>query len=137
MDRQFVVQIDNRPGALSHLAHVLALRDVNIHHIAAVGCGEAALVLLAVSDDSTTREVLKQAGYSFHEGEPLIVQIEDRPGALADTTARLAAAGVNVLSTLALGRHKGIVDLAVTVDDMAKGRAVIAELPEPQPRTEE
>ncbi len=137
MERQFVVQIDNRPGSLSHLAHILALRDVNIHHIAAVGCGEAALVLLTVSNDTVTREVLRQSGYSFHEGESLLVQVDDKPGALAETTERLAAAGVNVMSTLVLGRHKGIVDLALTVDDMAKGREAIADLPRPEARTDE
>lgn len=128
MERQFVVEVDNRPGALSHLAHVLALRGVDIHHVAAIGCGEAALVLLTVSDEEMTRTSLKQAGYTFTEGDSLLVQLDDRPGALAQATAAIADAGVNIRSTLVLGKHKGTVDMAFTVDNLEKARAAVDAL---------
>ena len=37
MGRQFVVQLENRPGALSHLARVLATRGVDIWPTATIG----------------------------------------------------------------------------------------------------
>ena len=126
MGRQFVVRVEDRLGALSHLTHVLALRDINIEQIALVGSGAAALVALTFSDEIAARDALKEAGYSFTEGEPLLVQVDDRPGALAEMAELLAAAGVNVRSVLIVGRHEAKVDLALTVDDLEKARAAVA-----------
>lgn len=118
MGRQFVVRIDDAPGALARLLHGLADRDVNITNTAAVGGGSLALVVLTVSDDDVTRDALIDAGYAFEEGEPFVVRVADRPGALAEIADLLAAAGVSVRSMLEVGRHSGQVDNALTVDDV-------------------
>jgi hypothetical protein len=58
----------------------------------------------------------------------LNVGVEDRPGALALLTSRLAAAGVNISGLVTLRRHQGKAELAITVDAVAidKARRVIA-----------
>jgi len=40
--RQFVVQLENQPGELTHLARALAARDIDIRHIGGVGIADAA-----------------------------------------------------------------------------------------------
>lgn len=127
MGKQFVVQVDDRPGALSHMLHVLAMRGINIQQLAGAGAGVAGLVVLTVSDDEAARKALHGAGYTFSEGESLIVRVDDRPGALAEVADVLAAAGVNVHSVLEVGRHRGRVALAFTVDDLAKAQAALGD----------
>ncbi len=128
MTRQFVVEIPNRPGALSHLAHVLAMRSVNIHHLAAIGAGEAGHVVLVVDNERLGREALRDAGYSFSEGEQVLARVEDRPGALAKATDALAEAGVDVSSAVEVGRHGKAVDLAFTVDDVERAHEALRGL---------
>ncbi len=125
MARQFIVRIEDRPGALSQLAHVLALRSINIHHLAAVTAGRGGAVILAVSDDAAAREALNDAGYSFVEGDEVLAEVDDRPGALAEATEALAAAGVDVRSALEVGRYKDKVELAFLVDDVKKAREAL------------
>lgn len=125
MGRQFVVRIDDAPGALARLLHGLADRDVNITNTAAVGGGSLALVVLTVSDDDVTRAALIDAGYAFEEGEPFVVRVPDRPGALAEIADLLAAAGVGVRSMLEVGRHSGQVDNALTVDDVDRALSAL------------
>lgn len=126
MGSQFVVQVDDRPGALSRLFHLLALRGINLHHVAGVSSGVIGQVVLTLSDDDAAREVLGNEGYTFSEGDPLVLRVRDEPGALAEITDTLARAGVNISSVLEIGRHGGWVDNAFTVDDLGKAGAAVA-----------
>jgi hypothetical protein len=125
MARQFVVQLDNRPGELAHLARALAARGIDIRHIGGVGAGDIGCAFVTTSDDQATREVLHGLGHLFIEGECVVVNVDDRPGGLANVTERLAGAGVNILGALIVGRRPGIVEMAFTVDDEPKALAVL------------
>jgi hypothetical protein len=125
MGKQFVVHLEDRPGALSRLAHELAVHGVNINHIAGVGAGTDGHVILDVNDDAAATGALEAAGYRFEAGQSLMVVVEDRPGGLADVSERLAAAGVNILSLLVHERRDGRAELSLTVDDVARARAAL------------
>jgi hypothetical protein len=125
MARQFVVQLDNRPGELAHLARALGARGIDIRHIGGVGAGDLGCAFITTSDDQATREVLHGLGHPFIEGECVVVNVDDRPGGLADVTERLAKAGVNILGALIVGRRPGIVEMAFTVDDEPKALAAL------------
>lgn len=49
-----------------------------------------------------------------------MVEVEDKPGGLADVAERLAAADVNILGTLVVGRRERVVEMAFAVDDAEK-----------------
>ncbi len=125
MGQQFVVHIEDRPGALSRLTHELAVHRIDIHHLAGIGAGAAGYVILTVDKDDAAREALANAGYTFEEGQPLMVVVDERPNALAEVTEKLAGAGVNIHSLLAQGRRDGRTELALTVDDVAAARAAL------------
>ncbi len=125
MARQFVVQLENRPGELAHLAHAFGARGINIVHVACVGAGPLACMFVTTDDDEGARKVLHGLGHEYIEGQPIMVEVEDRPGGLAEVTDRLAAAGVNVTGMLAVGRRPGIVEMTFCVDDEAKAREAL------------
>ncbi len=125
MQRQFVVQLDNRPGELAHLARALAARGVNITHISCVGAAPR----LRLHDHGGGRRDARgppRPGPRVHRGRDRSSSRSDRPGGLADVAERLAAAGVNVLGTLCVGRRPGVVEMTFCVDDEAKARAALA-----------
>jgi hypothetical protein len=125
MSRQFVVQLRNRPGELAHLARVLGARGIDIQHIASVGAGPLGCAFLTTSDSTTTREVLRGLGHEYLEGHPLLVDVEDRPGGMADVLERLGGADVNVLGTMIVGRRPGIVEMIFCVDDEPRALAAL------------
>lgn len=127
MARQFVIQLDNHPGELAHLARAMAARGVDIHHVSCVGAGPLACMFVTTTDDSKTREVLRGLGHEYIEGTPVLVDVDDRPGGLADVTEKLAAAGVNILGVLTVGRRPGIVEMAFSVDDEIRARAALGQ----------
>jgi hypothetical protein len=127
VERQFVVQLENRPGELAAVARALACRGINITHISCAGAGSVASCSLVTDDEERTREALHELGHAFIEGTTLNVDVPDRPGGLAQIVERFAAAGVNVLGTLIVGRKEGIVKMTFAVNDLDRARAALAE----------
>jgi len=125
MGAQFIVQLENRPGALAGLARALGARGINISGLASGGAGDHGYAILTTDDDAATRGVLRGAGYPFVEGDTLIVEVEDRPGGLAAVAEKLAAAGVDIRGVLFVGRTDGTVETAFSVDDVARARAAL------------
>ncbi|HYM84925.1 MAG TPA: ACT domain-containing protein [Candidatus Dormibacteraeota bacterium] len=130
MGRQFVVQLDNRPGELAHLARALASRGIDITHISCAGTGSIACAFLTTGHEDQTRQVLHGLGHEYIEGSTVVVDVMDEPGGLAEVTERFARAGVNILGVLPVGRRGGVVEMAFAVDDeeRARGALVTAEL---------
>lgn len=127
MERQFVVQLENRPGELAAVARALACRGINITHINCAGVGSVASCTLVTDDEELTRETLHELGHAYIEGTTLDVEVPDRPGGLADVVEQFARAGVNVLGTLIIGRRQGIVKMAFAVDDVDRARAALRQ----------
>jgi hypothetical protein len=126
MAQQFTVRLKNEPGALAGLAEALASNGIDIRTVAAGAVGSTGCVVLSTSNDAAARDVLRRSKYAFLESEALMVAVEDRPGALAQLTRRLADAGVNIIGVVTLGRRQGKAELAITVDEVDKARRVLA-----------
>lgn len=135
MARQFVIQLDNRVGELAHLARALAARGIDIRHIWCFGTGSLACAFVVPSDPERMRSVLDGLGHEYIEGEPIVVDVEDRPGGLADVAERLASAGVLITGTLCVGQRPGIVEMAFTVDDEARAREALGLVEAPRELT--
>jgi hypothetical protein len=125
MKRQFVVQLDNRPGELAHLARALGERGIDITDIACAGTGPIACAFMTTSHGDEAHQVLKGLGHQFIEGNTIVVDVMDQPGGLADVAERFAKAGVNIMSTLIIGRRAGVLEMAFAVDDVEKARGAL------------
>jgi hypothetical protein len=125
MGTQFVVQLENRPGALAALTRALADAGIDIRGLSGGGAGEQAYTMLTTNDDEATRRVLRSSGYPYVEGETLIVQAEDRPGGLAAVAEKLAAAGVDIRGVLFVRVADGTVETALAVDDVVRARKAL------------
>ncbi len=123
---QFVVAIENKPGALAALTERLAERDIDIRSLGSAALGKQSLVVLTTSNADLARQVLRDAGLDFCENEALSATIEDHPGALAGLARTLADAGVNIQSVLTIGRRQGKAQLAISVDDPERARKALA-----------
>lgn len=127
MGRQFVVQLENRPGELAHLARALGARGINITRISCAGTGTIACAFVATEKEDETRAVLRGLGHDFLEGATVVVDVMDQPGGLADVAERFAKAGVNILGTLPIGCREGVIEMAFAVDDEVKARAALTQ----------
>jgi hypothetical protein len=122
MANQFVVQLNNQPGAMAILAEELAARGVDLRAIGGGGLGDSGHVIMTTADDETTKQVLDDGGYNYMEGESILAEVDAKPGGMARIARALADAGVNIHGHLFLGRWGDRAMFAFVVDrpDIAK-----------------
>ena len=92
-----VIDIENTPGALAEIAAAISDAGVNIAAATCVGPAERAELHILVPHAEAAKHALaiSQVGVS-REREVVVVEVDDRPGVLADLTRKIAKAGVNL-----------------------------------------
>jgi hypothetical protein len=97
MPADLVIDIENTPGALARVAAAISDAGVNIAAATCVGPGDRAELHILVPHAEAAKHslALSQLAVS-REREVVVVDVEDRPGVLADLTRRIAKAGVDL-----------------------------------------
>jgi hypothetical protein len=97
MAYDLTIELENRPGALAEIAALISDAGVNIAAATCLGSGELAELHVLVKHLEAARHSLaiSHLGIS-REREVVVVDVEDRPGVLADLTRRIAHAGVDL-----------------------------------------
>ena len=97
MSVDLVIDIENTPGALAQVAAAISDAGVNISAVTCVGPGERAELHILVPHAEAARHSLAISHLAVtREREVVVVDVEDRPGVLADLTRRIAKAGVDL-----------------------------------------
>jgi hypothetical protein len=97
MSVDFVIDIENTPGALARVAAAISDAGVNIAAATCIGTGERAEVHILVPRAGAARHSLAISHVAVtREREVVVVNVEDRPGVLADLTRKIARAGVDL-----------------------------------------
>ncbi|MGH2805157.1 MAG: ACT domain-containing protein, partial [Thermoleophilaceae bacterium] len=92
-----VIDVENTPGALASVAAAISDAGVNIAAATCVGPGERAELHILVPHAEAARHSLAISHVAVtREREVVVVDVEDRPGVLADLTRKIARAGVNL-----------------------------------------
>jgi hypothetical protein len=111
-----VIDIENTPGALARVAAAISDAGVNIAAATCVGPGERAELHILVPHAEAARHALAVSHVAVtREREVVVVEVEDRPGVLADLTRKIAQAGVNLDLVYVATRNRvvfGAADLA-------------------------
>lgn len=108
----------DRPGELARIAAALGEAGVNLQGISAFTGQGASVVHLLVDLPELASTALERAGFPVRARRRVVVaNIADRPSALADLTARLAAASVNVEQAYLATGTRGATRLVLVCDD--------------------
>ena len=91
------IDIENAPGALAEVAAAISDAGVNIAAATCIGVGERAELHILVPHAEAARHSLAISHVAVtREREVVVVDVEDRPGVLADLTRKIARAGVDL-----------------------------------------
>jgi hypothetical protein len=92
-----VIDIENTPGALARVAAAISDAGVNIAAATCVGPSDRAELHILVPHAEAARHALAISHVAVtREREVVVVEVEDRPGVLADLTRKVAEAGINL-----------------------------------------
>jgi hypothetical protein len=92
-----VIDIENGPGALAEVAAAISDAGVNIAAATCIGGGERAALHVLVPHAEAAKHSLAISHVAVtREREVVVVDVQDRPGVLADLTCKIARAGVDL-----------------------------------------
>lgn len=122
MATDLAVVVEDKPGELAKLGETMGGAGINIDGMCCLSSGGRFLVHVLVEDAAATRRALGDAGYtSIQERDVVVVDLEDRPGALGEAARKIAAQGVNIELAYLATRTR----LVVGADDLDKARTAI------------
>src|ERR1700704_3582256 len=92
-----VIDVENTPGALARVAAAISDAGVNIAAATCVGAGERAELHILVPHAEAAKHALAISQLAVtREREVVVIDVEDRPGVLADLTRQIAREGVDL-----------------------------------------
>src|ERR671929_1626054 len=117
-----VIDVENTPGALADVAAAISDAGVNIAAATCIGPGQRAELHILVPHAEAVKHALAISHVGItREREVVVVEVEDRPGVLADLTRKIARAGVD-LDLVYIATRNRVVFGAADVDGL---RAVL------------
>lgn len=116
---QFSIFLPNKPGVLAQVSRQLAQAKVNVIAMTMMDSSEHGVLRLVVSDADKLRAALVPLNLPTTETDVLVLEMSNKPGALADVCGQLAEAHVNISYAYCTtgvqgGRTKGIFKVADT-----------------------
>jgi hypothetical protein len=97
MAKNLTIELEDKPGSLAELAEALGGAGVNIEGFCGYASGGTGIVHLLVDDAAAARRALEGPGIEVRdERDVVVVEIEDRPGALGVLARRISNAGVSL-----------------------------------------
>jgi hypothetical protein len=124
MATDLTLYLDDQPGELARIGDVLGEAGANIAGLCALitGGGRAEVHIL-VADATPAFEALQGAGIEISsEQEVIVLNIDDRPGALGEVARKLGDAKVN-LTTAYLATNTRLV---LAADNLAEAKSALS-----------
>jgi hypothetical protein len=129
VERQITVALANQPGQLAAICKLLSTHAINIEALSLIDSLEQGLVRLLTNDPEACKKVLQSSGFYVIDGEVLVLDLFDRLGKLAEITAALAEAKVNVDYVYGSVEHTGApIRLVLKASDATRAHALLSEL---------
>ena len=93
---QYSIFLVNKPGVLAQVTRQLAQAKANVLAMTMMDSSEHGVLRLVAADAHKARSALGELNLPTTETDVLLVEMSNRPGALADVCSRLAEAHINI-----------------------------------------
>lgn len=94
--QQLSVFLENKPGQLKKACDLLAQAKINISTLSLADTKEFGILHLLIEDWEQAKRVLEKGGYAVKQTQVLAVEVDDRPGGLAEMLKPVEAAKINI-----------------------------------------
>lgn len=93
---QLSLLLENQPGTLADVCDALAAARINIYGLSVADASDHAVVRMVVSDPRKALHIFEAYGTLAIESEVLMIENDNRPGALSAITKALAEKKINI-----------------------------------------
>ena len=125
--KQVSVFVENRQGALCGITDALAENGIDMKALTLADTADFGIMRMIVTDTERAKEVIADKGYLVKVNEVVAVEMENKPGALAEVIAVLGEAGMDIEYLYAFiavcGKNARVV---IRVNDNEKAEALLS-----------
>jgi hypothetical protein len=126
--KQLSVFLANKPGMLADVCDELAAAKINIFALTISDTADHSVVRMVVSDHEKALQIFEERGVLTVESKVLLIENNNRPGALAKISKKLAKAKINIeYAYLATSPGAKIGLLVMRVDDTKRALKVLSK----------
>ncbi len=124
---QLSVFLENKSGRLSEVTRVLADKGVNIRALCIADTSDFGILRLIVSDNEKALESLKTKGFTVAKTEVVAVEVQDKPGGLAQILELLDRENISVEYMYAFVDRSSVnaVDV-IRFDDIERAKHILS-----------
>lgn len=124
--KQLSIFVENKPGRLATVTDILAKGAIDIRALSVADTTDYGILRLIVSDPVKACELLRDADYTVKLTDVIVVELDDKVGALAKTLSLLDERGISVEYLYAfIGRDKGKAFIIIRVEDNKKAVEIL------------
>jgi len=126
--KQISVQIENSHDRVYEFTRALGDAGINLRALTLVDTGNFGELRVLVSDTSAARQILMKKDIPARVDDVVAVQMEDKPGQLADLLERLMETGIKIKYGYALaGMDSGKAIMIFRFDDNDKAIEILTQ----------
>lgn len=96
LGEELVITVKNKVGLMAEISELLASRGINIESALGYESGKTAKLMLVTTANIAILSDLKKRYRSVKETEVVMVEMEDKPGAMKVVTTELKKAGIDI-----------------------------------------
>ncbi|HZL43091.1 MAG TPA: ACT domain-containing protein [Verrucomicrobiae bacterium] len=94
--KQLSVFLENKPGALNEPCRLLAKAGINVQTFSLADTREFGILRLVVGESDRARRLLQRNGFAVKVTKVVVIEVPDRPGALAGILDAIEGTQVSV-----------------------------------------
>jgi hypothetical protein len=94
--KQLSVFLENKPGALNEPCRLLAKAGINVQTFSLADTREFGILRLVVEESDRARRLLQRNGFAVKVTRVVVIEVPDRPGALAGILDAIEGTRVSV-----------------------------------------
>lgn len=120
--------MENRPGRLYKLTNALGKEGIDFVTLSIADTKDFGIVRFIARDNEKAYEILKQAGFTVGITEPIGVEVNDRPNALAEVVKLMEEADMNIeyLYSFVLTNHNSA-KILMRIEDTDRALKLLKE----------
>ncbi len=128
MQHAFLIDLEDKPGALADVTEAIAAKGVNITSVSGASCGDQGRIAVATDDDALTRAALTDLPCTFEQKEITVTALPHAPGSLAKAARQLANARINIESVLLMGMQGNDIEVGFVTSDPVMARDALVKV---------
>ena len=123
MQHAFLIDLEDKPGALADVAEAIAAKGVNITSVSGATCGDQGRIAIATDDNAQTRAALADLPCTFEQKEITVTALPHAAGhARQGRPPARRTPGVNIESVMLMGMQGNDIEVGFVTSDPVMAR---------------